>query len=145
MKLSLLIFLSFLTLISFSQQTRIDSLLYKLKSAKEDTNKVNILNNLCRELSDINPQKANIYGEQALLIAKKLRFQKGIANSYNNIGIIYANFSNYDKALEYFHKSLKIVEKFDDKMQIAIIYSNIGNIYLMDLKLLLDKWTAIKN
>lgn len=44
----------------------IEKMEQKLKSAKEDTNKVNILNNLTEKTEHINPNLALKYGEEAL-------------------------------------------------------------------------------
>lgn len=53
------------------------------------------------------------------------------ATSYNNIGIVYANLGDYDKALEYYFKALEIYkvvlgEKHSDT---ASSYNNIGLVY----------------
>ena len=57
------------------------------------------------------------------------RYKKGMAASYNNIGLIYMNQSSYPQALEYYFKSLKIYEQPGDKKGMAISYNNIGIIY----------------
>jgi tetratricopeptide (TPR) repeat protein/serine phosphatase RsbU (regulator of sigma subunit) len=47
----------------------------------------------------------------------------------NNIGVIYAEAKEYDKALTYFLKSLKLSENSGSKVSIAAAYSNISGIY----------------
>ena len=63
-----------------------------------------------------------------LKLGEKIKFPKGIAGAYNNIGVIHDYKGDYEKALEFFFKSLKINEEVDDKQVIASSYNNIGNI-----------------
>lgn len=67
-------------------QQKIDSLLNVLKTAKEDTNKVNRLNAIGWELMNINPDTSILLSTQALQLAEKNQWKKGIANSYNQLG-----------------------------------------------------------
>jgi tetratricopeptide (TPR) repeat protein len=110
-------------------QARIDSLLKELPKAKEDTNKVNILKDLCYCYSTINPNEGIEYGELGVQLAEKLNWKKGIAGSLNNVGTCYYTKSNYNKALDYYFKSLKLHEEIGDNKQIAANLGNIGNIY----------------
>ena len=110
-------------------RSEIDSLKGLLATAKEDTNKVNHLVELCRGYKKINPDFGLIYGKEGLTLAEKLDFKKGIASSYNNIGLIYANQGKYDLALENYFKSLKIRQEIGNQYGIASSYNNIGLIY----------------
>jgi len=115
---------------SFAQQAKIDSLENLLKTAKQDTTRINTLNSLCREQRFIGEsKKAYEYGKQALELAKQSGYKRGMANSYNNIGLIYAAQSDYTKAMEYYLKSLEIMESLGDKRGMAVSYNNIGVIY----------------
>ena len=53
------------------------------------------------------------------------------ARSYNNIGIVYANLGDYDKALEYLFKALEIKKDVlgENKSDTASSYNNIGVVY----------------
>ena len=51
-----------------------------------------------------------------------------VANINNNIGLIYTDWSDYEKALIYYQRCLKIEEKLNND-DIAGTLSNIGNIY----------------
>ncbi len=119
---------------SFSQkkgQDRIDSLLNRLPKAKEDTNKVVLLNDLCVTCYVINADEGIKYGHQALELSKKIQWEYGIAKAYNNMGINY-HFAktDYTKALDYYLKALKIFEESGAKNEIAKCFINIGDIYL---------------
>ncbi len=58
------------------------------------------------------------------------RLKQGMARTYNNIGIIYHNQSDYPQALAYYFKDLKIAEELGNKKSIAYSYNNIGLIYM---------------
>jgi serine phosphatase RsbU (regulator of sigma subunit) len=112
------------------QSRTIDSLQNILKTAKEDTIKVNTLNLLGKELvASADYEKAMDYYNQGKQLAEKLVYKKGIAISYNNIGIIYMNQGNYPEALKKYFASLKIREEIKDKRGTAYSYNNIGLIY----------------
>ena len=123
---------------SFAQQnngsalftTKIDSLLSLLKTGKQDTNKVNHLNDLCREYKNIGSyDTALYYNNIALQLSQKINFHKGVANAYGGMGNVCGLKGDYPKALDYYFKALKIDEELNDKKGIAVRLGNIGNIY----------------
>lgn len=117
--------------ISFAQTPEIDSLLTVVRTAKEDTNKVNALNLLSQEIGWTvgNYDTASYYAEAAKLLAESLHFKKGMAVSYNNIGIIYHSQGNYSEALRNQFASLKNYEDIGSERGMARSYNNIGVIY----------------
>ncbi|MBI4946890.1 MAG: tetratricopeptide repeat protein, partial [Bacteroidetes bacterium] len=66
----------------------------------------------------------------SLKIYEELKDKKGIAMSYNNIGIIYRNQGNYPEALKNYFASLKIFEEIGDKDGIARCFINLGTLYI---------------
>ncbi|MBK6833006.1 MAG: CHAT domain-containing protein [Bacteroidetes bacterium] len=115
----------------FSQNKEVDSLLVVLKTEKEDTNKVNLLNQLSEKagLRIAKYDKALEYAESAEKLAEKLSFKKGMANSYHIIGIVYTYQLNYAEALKNYLASIKIKEEIGDKKGMANSYNNIGTVY----------------
>ncbi|MBA3705622.1 MAG: tetratricopeptide repeat protein [Bacteroidetes bacterium] len=129
---------------SIAQQTKVDSLLLFLKTAPDDTVKVNTLNALCREYRNISSfGPALYYAQQAKALAEKIQilgekakgWPKGIANSLANMGIISFNHGNFKVAADFHFQALKIREKIGDKIgignscnSIALSYSNLGDI-----------------
>ena len=105
------------TLSCFAQLTKekvehyrtVDSLQILLKSAKADTNKVNILNALCLETKKESPENSIHYGERALSLAQLLSFKRGIAKSLTNMSLVYKFNNDNEKALECNLQSLKIL------------------------------------
>ena len=115
---------------SYAQQNKIDSLLTLIKTDKEDTNKVNHINNLSREYILTNEDdKGLVYAKQALALAQNVGFKKGKAVSFYYIGNIYRDQGNYADALKNYYASLEIREDIKDKKNIAQCYNNIGTVY----------------
>jgi tetratricopeptide (TPR) repeat protein len=107
---------------------RPDSLLTTLESSQGDK-KVKTLNELFRFYISSDPVKALGYTRQALAVATEINDEKGMAASYNNLGVAYRNQGALDKALEYYITSLKLYTKLDNKEGVATTKNNIANIY----------------
>ena len=145
LRLALITFLCFwittgIAQLSNKQNAQIDSLKQVVESAIHDSSIVNayiewdnIIYISDPELDlELNKKIIEICNEN---LANKLSvksngfFQKIIAGSYNNIGIIYMDQVNYEQALEYYDKNLKICQEIGDKSGMASSYNNIGIIY----------------
>jgi tetratricopeptide (TPR) repeat protein len=117
--------------ILFAQSKKIDSLLSVLKTAKDDTSKVNTLNALSLQLTrKANYSESKKYADDALLLAQKLNFKKGIANAHLTMGNYYFYQESYPEALKFFLAALKMSEEIGSKQEIANSYNNVGLIYL---------------
>ncbi len=111
-------------------QKLIDSILYELPKTKNDTNKVNLLNKLAIIYKETDLDTALDYSFQALAMAEKSGWLKGIAEAHNNIGNIYTNAGSFDEALKNHNTALNIRRKSSDEKGIADSYNNIGIIYI---------------
>ncbi len=120
------LFLSLLFSLTLVAQN--DSLNAVLDTAKNDQ-KVKTLNELFRANLNSDPVKALGYTREALNLATEIDDQKGMAASYNNLGIIYKNQGALDKALEYYATSLRIYDTLANKEGIAATKNNISTIY----------------
>lgn len=123
----LIFFFSYLA--TFAQNKKIDSLLFVLKSAKEDTNKVNILNALSTNLCVTNADSALPLANEALKLAQKIGSQKGIGEAYHSISNCYSVKPNIEKQIEFLLKELKVDEEIDDKNKIIRCYRDLGSVY----------------
>jgi tetratricopeptide (TPR) repeat protein len=111
------------------QLSVMDSLLFELKSAKNDTNKVNLLNELSYQSYRDGAFEAEMkYGKQALDLAKKLIWKKGMADAYRNIGGAYEDISDYQMAQKQYVLALKMYQELGDQFGESAIYNNIGEI-----------------
>ncbi|MEP7169200.1 MAG: tetratricopeptide repeat protein [Bacteroidota bacterium] len=135
----LFITLNLLQHLSISKSNVIDSLQSVLKTAKEDTAKVNILNGLAFEFRNNNPDTTIYFAKEALALATKLNYKLGIANSYLNLSSVMTNLGQFEEALKNVNEAIVIYdqllasEEFTSKSVIlkqkARAYSNVGNIH----------------
>ncbi len=107
-----------------------DSLENALKTAKGDL-KVKTLNELFRVYINSDPVKAIGYTREALTLATEIEDKKGMAASYNNLGVAYRSQGALDKSLEYYLIAMRIYENLKNQDGIATIKSNIATIYSM--------------
>ena len=120
----------FVSFLGIGQNSLADSLLTSLQSAKDDTDKVNKLNQISLEFENQTDYiKAKVYSMQAINLAKRLTYKKGEALANKRIGNIYFDQGDYSKAIEFYYNTLKIYEEIKDKKGISSINTNIGNTY----------------
>ena len=77
--------------------------------------------------------KALIYYSKALNRAEDIGDKNGIARHLGNMGIVYHNKGDYQKAMDNYFTAMKITNELGDKKTIAINLDNIGSLYT-DLK-----------
>ena len=95
-------FLLLYAIVSDGQDRTIDSLKKILEKSKEDTNRVNTLNQLSESLGNSgNIENSRHYAEQALVISKRLKFHRGQALALQNIGYSYINQNNLSEARKF--------------------------------------------
>jgi len=85
-----------------------------IQTAKEDTIKVNLLIDLGRRYPWSYPDTALQYANQALALAEKLEYKKGIYNARNVIIGALTTLGNYPLALEYSLKNEELSQTFND-------------------------------
>lgn len=124
------LYLSIFTLLlqGLPTQQAIDSLEKQLDKT-EGEEKCTVLNELYKRYVNNNPIKALSYTRQALTLAERINYPKGIASSYNNMGVLYKNQGSLDKALESYIAALEIQQKNHFENALAYTYSNIGTVY----------------
>lgn len=106
-----------------AQTNTVDSLLSILKTAGEDTARVNTLNLLSYELLYGNADTAIHLSTQAKALAEKLNYTDGLAKAYLRLGQAYNNLGSYDQSQFFLSKALAVST---DKLTTAKIYVNIG-------------------
>ena len=66
------------------------------------------------------------YELNALELRRKIGYDNETAKTINNIGIIYDEKGDYQKALEYYFEARRIFERMQNPANIAMVISNIG-------------------
>lgn len=108
----------------------LDSLLGELESYKgEDSLKVKILQNISFQYHRSEPKKGIAFGEKGLILAKKLNWEKGIADCYGSIASNYIAISDYEKAIKNYNSSILIREKIKDSLGLSKDLNNLGESY----------------
>ncbi|PWJ40232.1 SpoIIE family protein phosphatase [Sediminitomix flava] len=116
---------------SFSQTDYILELEEKLKLENtEDTIRVKDLSYLSFSLWQFAPEKGISYGLEAIELAKKLNFERGIAISYRAIATCYYGMGELEKATAYNLNCLEIAEELKDQNLILSTLTNLGNCYV---------------
>jgi tetratricopeptide (TPR) repeat protein len=125
----LILYLS-IAITGFSQGSgNLDSLMNSLTIPMDDISKVNLLNNIASDIFFIEPDEIYKYADEALKLAESIKYKKGIAEAYNNLGIYCRESGLYDVASEYHFRSLEIMDNMNDRNGIARCYNLIGIIY----------------
>jgi len=166
--------------LSFSKdRVKIDSLLTQVHLAKQDTEKVNLLNNLAQRFAESSDgggpgsyyiDSIMYYATKANELATKSNFKRGeaislfklatacyykelfkeaidyilpairkfkdlndqdnVALGLNNLGYLYGQLGNQEKALDSYFKALPVFEKLQENFETAHCLNNIGLIYI---------------
>src|SRR5580704_2282781 len=86
-------------------QPLIDSLVSTLVGKKEDTGKARIYNTIARLYNLVEPKKGFGFADSGLALAQKLRWQRGIADLNNSLGLLTQDTGNYEGARNWYEKS----------------------------------------
>ncbi len=104
--------------------------LREVKTAKNDTNKVFLLNDLNELfLEEGAPEKAMYYGNEALKLSQKINFQRGTAITFTNLGHTYSYYFDNKNALRMYLNALHMNRKLKRHSAVIDTYVNLGAIY----------------
>lgn len=109
--------------------TLIQNIPQTFPTAEKYQQRVNELNELFKSTLDQDPIQALEYANEALDIADSLQYDRGIAYSLNNIGVVQNKIGDLDKALEYFFRSRRLHHAIDNQDGLATTLNNIGTVY----------------
>jgi two-component system, NarL family, sensor kinase len=110
-------------------QVLIDSLEKELAKVKEDTNAVNVLNDLAFEYRGTDIEKAFSLLNRSIKLSEKLHFTSGLALAYNHLGILNKNQHHFEDAIHYHEQALKLRQQLHDEEGMASSYNNLGLTY----------------
>ena len=116
---NLLILLLFMPSLSFAQKAKMENIEKQLlKNKKENEVKVDLLNKLGVEIYSTNNLRADSCANAAMELAKKINYQKGVAESFR-VKCVCVIRSNVKQALEYFESAYNIAQEINDISGIA--------------------------
>jgi len=108
---------------------KLDSIIRVVNNLKEDTNRINTLDDLYYLSIDYNYDTALKYVDQSINLSEKLNFIKGIARSYECKANIYWYLNNYSQAEEFYLKALDKYEELQNKIKEVDCYNYLAEIY----------------
>lgn len=108
-------------------QVDVDSLLSVINRTNNDTVKARQYLFLLAELRSSDPNKGLAYANEGLKIVKKLKWEKGFAAYYNDIGTTYHDQGKHLIALDYYKKSIEHAQGFPYLNALAL--QNAGVVY----------------
>lgn len=106
-----------------------DSIRSVLKTAPEDTAKVETYLLYGEFFETANPDSAVYYYEKARELSEHLHYQKGIATYISYYVFVLLNHGEYEKALALNLQALDIYKALPSTRDIAVVYNNIANCY----------------
>jgi tetratricopeptide (TPR) repeat protein len=113
-----------------TQTKTVDSLEKDLQTRKEDTNKVNTLNELAYEFTVYaDSQKSFQFAKQAIVLSERINYKQGKALAFFRIGMCYASSNILTEANNNLNLALKLYQEIGDKNRIARTYYELGGIY----------------
>lgn len=105
-----LYFFLFYSVAALCQNKAADSLVLVLNKAKNDIDKVQLLNAISNEYKTSDPKLMSDYAEKALLLSKKINYRVEEGNAYLNLGNANIISGNYPQALKYFSNAQVLFE-----------------------------------
>ncbi|MES2777948.1 MAG: sensor histidine kinase [Bacteroidota bacterium] len=113
----------------FSQPKKIIDSIEKALPSQKDSVLVKSYNELTWQYRSVDRAKGISYGEKAIALSQQIKFPKGEAQAYNDLGILYMDQQQMDKAIASYQRAIPIREKLNDKSGLAAVYLKIGIIY----------------
>jgi nitrogen-specific signal transduction histidine kinase len=111
-------------------QPLIDSMLLVLPTLKNDSNKVNHILAMSKQYYYLSKMdKGIVHLKEALSLAEKINWEKGIAQCYNDLGTLVNDTGNTVQGRIYMEKSLALNREADAKLSIIKNLNNIGRSY----------------
>ncbi len=113
-----------------AQKQTADSLIKILSTTKADTGKVILQWQIADAVSMYQPDTALQIAQQALFLARRIKYKEGESRSLGILAEIFRKIGNYPRALELNLKKLEIEEKRNNPYNLASVLMNIGIVYV---------------
>ena len=106
----------------------IDSLRQRLSSAPPDTNRVQLLDELCWQLNKTDLAQARRYGEQGLRLARQPGNQRGELGCLNGLGTCCFYAGDYPASTRYYLAARRLAERLGHRRIESFAYNGLANI-----------------
>ncbi|MCK4701344.1 MAG: tetratricopeptide repeat protein, partial [Bacteroidales bacterium] len=106
-----------------------DSSKFNISDLRDNTNKVNMLNDSAWVFIDTDPDRALNYARKGLELARELDYSVGIAYSYYRMALVFKGTGKYIDALEYLSICMSMYEKSGNRSGIASINNAYGSFH----------------
>lgn len=112
-------------------QTRvIDSLLIELhRPGAEDMRFVDLLNEISYAYNAYKADSALLYAKQALTVAERGNYRKGIAQACRNTGFAYQRLGKLADATSYYLRAVPLFEEMKDSLGLGNVWNGLGICY----------------
>ncbi|MBK9732665.1 MAG: tetratricopeptide repeat protein [Chitinophagaceae bacterium] len=127
--LNLFFLLFFVAAYSAAYGAERDSLIKLINAAKDDSNKVKLLNTLSKSLFDANPDSSVTIALASKKLAEEINYKTGLGLALKNMGIGYYLQGKYVEAINTWQLALEVYDAADDKKGVANMLSNQGAVY----------------
>jgi two-component system NarL family sensor kinase len=114
---------------SFAQTTKLIDSLENAARQQKDTLLIKTYNELTWQYRTVDQSKAISYANKAIELSLRYKFDKGLAQAYNDLGIIYYDKQNFDTAIILYNKAFDIRKRNNDVLGMAKLYNKIGVVY----------------
>jgi two-component system, sensor histidine kinase and response regulator len=118
-----------LALPAYAQRDKINDYFRQLKTARHDSDRVNIYYEIAQLYWYINPDSALLVGRKGVELSKKINYPTGLSRCYFTIGSVYYYQRNFPHALHYYLRTLKLGEEMGAERTIGSSLYNIGLVY----------------
>lgn len=109
-KILRLVFTLILFFVTHTGKASVNDSLLAIAALPDDTGKVTALNDIALEISYNNSDSAILVSKQALQLARKLKWEEGIADSFHCLGLFSSNKGDNKLSLDYYFNALDIWE-----------------------------------
>jgi signal transduction histidine kinase len=114
---------------SCPQSNKLIDSLEKIAGKQQDTNLIKTYNELTWQYRTVDQDKAISYANKAIELSLRYKFDKGLAQAYNDLGIIFYDRQNFDTAISLYNKAFEIRKRNKDVSGMAKLYNKIGVVY----------------
>lgn len=111
------------------KQMQVDSLVCVLETA-DDSTRISVLLSLAWELRNTEPEKAVLYGTEAISLAERYGDYSNLAKAYSFVGVAYRVMGKYSESVDHYYKGLETAEKHGISEQAGYAYLNLANLYI---------------